>query len=449
MRLESARVPLGLALLLAVGVTITIWLWPGVGPVGDHRIADLLDDRAREIHALDTEDASVAGGYLAGNALIGLAQNVDTERGANTRVRFLPAYAALALASAPDPRDPSVTTRVEARGLLTLEFLPSAGGDVIRSERRSFDDLYWLARQGDRWVIVDEAPSSRLATVWDELIVGGWLPRVASLAATSLLGFTFIIARRRREVDGGVIPDPSRPAPTMVQEVAARLPGGGGAEGFTPGDTPAVSVAARPRGRIRVLGALTITDADGRDLTPELLSRPVTAFLWLYLLIWAIESPGRWVSRALLADETFPRLPPEVQRKRLRDRLRDMRTGLPESLWRAVVLDGEQVRLDISLWEVDAVELVTAAAAVDGESNLVRLAEAGGMTSSLLPTWSDIARVTGGRGGAEDFVDDLRQRLSRHQVEAALRLEPVVGAPRTARPGGVTTAGGPGATTGP
>jgi DNA-binding SARP family transcriptional activator len=177
---------------------------------------------------------------------------------------------------------------------------------------------------------------------------------------------------------------------------------------------------------IDTLGRLGLRH-DGQDFGPELMKRPVIAFIWLYLLLRALTSPKDRVMRADLADELTPGMPPEKQRTRLRNRLSNMLNGtLPAPLAARMVVDqDESVRLDLTQCSIDLLRLEEMAAecvAKDGmlsphlvDDATALLDESAG---EFLPGWEQLENgVNGARGAAGDLVRELRQRAETARID--------------------------------
>ena len=195
--------------------------------------------------------------------------------------------------------------------------------------------------------------------------------------------------------------------------------------------TPIAEMGAEPVATqsIACFGGLTIHH-QGSDLTPRLLARRVIAFIWVYLLALELQRPGFRLTRAALAAEVFPGLPGHAQRERLRDRLRDIRTDLPEALANCVVQGADAIGFDPSGWTIDALELREVAQKVRSESpGTIAGGWAGAehrWSGTLLQEWEDLEKVTEGRGASHDLITDLRFELEGMVVDvstaAAARL---------------------------
>jgi two-component SAPR family response regulator len=173
------------------------------------------------------------------------------------------------------------------------------------------------------------------------------------------------------------------------------------------------------------MGRIEILEAD-EDFSSVMLSRPVLAFLWLYLLVRALLNPKDRIMRTELADELTPGLATDKQRKRLTDRLSDMLNGdLPKALADRVVIErDDSLRLDLTHCTLDLVRLLTLATECAGKNGLLppELAEEASrmlhaVQGEFLPGWDQLENeVTGGRGTAGDLVRDLRQRAETARV---------------------------------
>jgi len=174
------------------------------------------------------------------------------------------------------------------------------------------------------------------------------------------------------------------------------------------------------------MGRIEILEAD-EDFSRVMLSRPVLAFLWLYLLIRALLNPRDRVMRTELADELTPGLATEKQRKRLTDRLWDLQHGdLPKPLADRVVIEqDDSLRLDLTRCTLDLLRLRTLASECASKNGLLPTdlaEEASRMLDALkgefLPGWDQLENeVTGGRGTAGDLVRDLRQKAEAARID--------------------------------
>lgn len=199
-------------------------------------------------------------------------------------------------------------------------------------------------------------------------------------------------------------------------------------------EEPEVPLAVKPKSPampptylgIETLGGLGLRH-DGHDFGPELMGRPVIAFIWLYLLLRSLTNPKDRVMRADLADELTPGMSPDKQRTRLRNRLSNMLNGwLPAPLAARMVVDqDESVRLDLTQCSIDLLRLEEMAGEcvakegilspnlVDGATVLLD-----GSAGEFLPGWEQLEKeVNGARGAAGDLVRQLRQRAETARID--------------------------------
>lgn len=227
---------------------------------------------------------------------------------------------------------------------------------------------------------------------WGELLVRGLL-----VVAAAGLALAAVIRHGRA---GGPVPQVAAPDDDLV----ARIP------------ELTATVAERS---IRCFGGLTIND-HGEDLTPTLLARRVVAFIWVYLLALELQRPGSRMTRATLAEEVFPGLPSQTQRERLRDRLRDIRTDLPESLANCIVQGTDAVGFDPSGWAIDALELRDVYRTETSAPPDLGIGLEHRWSGTLLQEWEDLERVTEGRGASHELIADLRLEMEGALVDALL-----------------------------
>jgi len=197
---------------------------------------------------------------------------------------------------------------------------------------------------------------------------------------------------------------------------------------------------------ISIIGRFEITSA-GVDLTPDLLRHQVAAYIVVYLLARTILNAKLRLPKTELADELSPGLAADKQRKRLTNRLTDMKTELPAALVSRITAGREEaVTLDLSATTIDYKRLLALAEECAGKAGLLSpelASEAEGLLAScegeVLPIWDDLEQtVNGARGAGGEFVRELRQRaedarvtilgalaanhLARHEAPAAIPL---------------------------
>jgi DNA-binding SARP family transcriptional activator len=169
---------------------------------------------------------------------------------------------------------------------------------------------------------------------------------------------------------------------------------------------------------IQTLGRISICSA-GEDFAPRLLHRPALAFTWLYLLAREGRQPNDRVTRAVLADELFPGIDPEQQRRKLRQRLNELSNDLPRALASRITTDGEYVGLDLTGSDFDVRRLLALAEevrAIDGPLSGELLGQVEKAlrpaAEEFLPGWEEIERRGTDRGSdAERVVSEVRDRV--------------------------------------
>lgn len=214
-------------------------------------------------------------------------------------------------------------------------------------------------------------------------------------------------------------PQPATEATTVV--VAAN---GSGAASVNGSEPAAASL------RVTTIGGLQLRVGDD-DVTRNLSQKPVLIVLWLYLLARALRSPRDSISRAALADELFPGLDPERQRARLRDRLSDLQNLLPPALARCIVAEADRVRFELGQCDVDVAQLKAAGESLSMSKGIVdppviaqgELVVASIGDGEFLPEWEAYeAKLTGGRSGTSEVVDQVRAVVHRSLTDLLLGL---------------------------
>jgi len=150
------------------------------------------------------------------------------------------------------------------------------------------------------------------------------------------------------------------------------------------------------------------------------MSGPVS-YLWQYLLLRAIQEPGRAISRSAVADEVYPGIDPETQHARTRRRLHDLQHKLPALGWPVTITD-KDLMLDPKGCHIDVVEILQLAAdtaesssrrtGLLSDARMAALEDAIVATAGkFLPHRDDLEQsVNRGRGQGGDYVRNLRAR---------------------------------------
>jgi DNA-binding SARP family transcriptional activator len=194
---------------------------------------------------------------------------------------------------------------------------------------------------------------------------------------------------------------------------------GVGGEALEPVATPGeVGLEIQTLGGLRVIAA-------GADLTSELLEHPILSFIIAYVLVRAIIAPGKPTTRSVIADELFPGVDPQVQRERLRHRLHDLSSLLPEPLAAAVIVQGETLWFNSEACSVDVLRILELAdECVRADGHLpsevyaaARDALAAG-DAEFFPQFGEIERrATGGGGEAAELAREVQRRLEVARID--------------------------------
>jgi DNA-binding SARP family transcriptional activator len=218
---------------------------------------------------------------------------------------------------------------------------------------------------------------------------------------------------------------PPQGPPPATEPTSIVVAANGLAPASVNGSQPAATVL-----RVTTIGGLQLRVGDD-ELTRNLSQKPVLIVVWLYLLARALRSPQDSISRAALADELFPGLDPERQRARLRDRLSDLQNLLPPAVARCIVAEGDRVRFELSQCDVDVQRLRAAADSLRTSHGMVDpavLAQGEKLVSSIgdgqfLPEWeAQEAKLTGGRSGTSEVIDQVRDAIHRSLIELLVGL---------------------------
>jgi DNA-binding SARP family transcriptional activator len=177
---------------------------------------------------------------------------------------------------------------------------------------------------------------------------------------------------------------------------------------------------------IRTIGGLQIW-ADGEDLAPTLLKKPVAGFMLLRLLVQAILYPDTQMVREELGEEVFVKMPAKSRHGNTRKRLHAIRNFTPVLAER--LLEDSGLSFDLTGCSVDAIELLDLARSCSGSAvlppDLVPKAEQIlALTSGrFLPFWDILdKKVTGGDGASVELVETIRGQLEIARADALAAL---------------------------
>lgn len=192
--------------------------------------------------------------------------------------------------------------------------------------------------------------------------------------------------------------------------------------------TPAQSsLSALAKPMIRTIGRIQVLRASG-DLTSDLRRKPVTGFMWLYLLAREVRKPGDQLTRTAITDEVAPRV--NNPRGRLRGYLHDL-SQLPEPTGRMVRVEDELIGFDLGGVDADFVQLRDLAKRIreaqgslddelldKGKTLLLELGD-----GEFLPGFEDMEkRVTKGRGSAGQIVAEVRVQIDTMRADLAVAV---------------------------
>jgi len=386
------------AALLAAGVGLRLaGSAPAVGPgvssaVGDQVLRDFASDEAREDDALVQDRVDLVNGSLGGSALVEFQRRLVGMSGPVQEVRTDTTTTVL---GQPDPGNPSLSTEVHQTGTLRRTF-GGNGSEPARTEDVAFDGHYWMAKLGGRYAIFDaavtEAPQAAAAPPW--ALLGAGTVLVVTVGIIGGLKLPRPVTVERLEGWPEVADQPSMP------EVAAQP----------------VDAESAPGLVVETVGRLHLW-YEGIDHAPELLGREIVGFFWLYLLVRRVAGLGP-ATRLELGDEAYHGVAMRSLRKRVTDRLSDLRRALPAPLVEVVKDRGQLVWLDLPDSAIDVVrlrglraDLSQSGAGLSGPmlAHVEReLAQSKGL---FLPVWEEVQRMTAGRGSAIEVVESVRREV--------------------------------------
>jgi hypothetical protein len=159
------------------------------------------------------------------------------------------------------------------------------------------------------------------------------------------------------------------------------------------------------------------------------MSRPVTGFIWLRLLVAAIRDPAAPPSRLELARQASPGVARDVQLKRLRNVVAKGLREMPATLADRILVQPEVMSFTLDGCQVDAVDLLALSAecaplsqlSVAQAARAQRVLQA--CQGTFLPEFEAIEDLATDRHPTcTELVRDLRQLLISKRVDLALLL---------------------------
>ena len=382
---------------------------------------DFLADQNAEAAALSNGDQSQLGGHLTDSALVDAIQQMSSQSvsGSPPAVSFHPS--SLTILRAVDPTDPSLVIEVQEDG--TESVVTGGAADSAPTEQTiSFHGDFWLRNpSGSHYTIADQdiqtLPSSPLPTI------------ATVVAALLCVGLATVLVRRQRAV---------RSIPALAPEfLAAVRPTAPELQTTAPplriDEPPATELLEpsrpSPHMTIATFGGLSVR-ADGQDWAQALMSRSVTGFVWLRLLVAAIRNPVLQVGRDEVARQASPPgLSRDVQLKRLRNVVSKGLPKLPAVLRDRIVVMPESMSFRLEDCEVDAIELIAVCAAASSRrdlspteaSRVQRLLSA--CQGVFLPEFESLENfATDRHPSCTELIHDVRESLTNKRVDLALLM---------------------------
>ena len=382
---------------------------------------DFLADQNSEATALSNGDQSVLGGYLTDSALSDVIQQISNQSGSGSppAVSFHPA--SLTILRAVDPADPSLVIEVQEDG--TKSVVISGGADSAPTEQAiSFHGDFWLRNPGgSHYTIADQdiqtLPSSPLSTI------------ATVVAALLFVGLATVLVRRQRAM---------RPAPALgtkppaaARSIVRELQTGGPALRIDEPPANELVEPSRPPPQMMIatFGGLSVR-AGGQDWAQALMSRSVTGFVWLRLLVAAIRNPVLQVGRDEIARQASPPgLSRDYQLKRLRNVVSRGLPKMPAVLRDRVVVMPDSMSFSLEDCEVDAIELIAVSAAVSSRRDLspTEAARVQRLLSAcqgvFLPEFESLENfATDRHPSCTELMHELRESLTNKRVDLALLI---------------------------
>jgi len=245
-------------------------------------------------------------------------------------------------------------------------------------------------------------------------------------------------APTRTQTNGAHSPHPSLPTEVQRQVEADMVEQGPPVVEQSPPAVPARPVTpsngdAHPESQQVFPGALFIVaigqinlTLPWKDLTPDLMRRPVLGFIWLYLYAREMRKAGDRLTRSSLIDEVAHGI--ADPRGRLRGYLRDL-SHLPAPLGAMIKVEDELIGFDLLGQETDLDELRDSVEHMQQGGSTVPDSEIDHAQELLrdmgdglfLPGFEDMEkRVTKGRGIAGQVVAEVRAQVLRLRADLAV-----------------------------
>lgn len=344
--LIASAVALAIAIVIAAAIGTSILGVPtqyrdGVDSrLGAQVARDFLADQDAEGSALSSSDPSALNGRLTGSALVDVTQQISNQSTSGSAPTVSFQAASLTVLRAADPSDASLVLELQEDGTKTV--VTSGGANAAPTEQNlSFHGNFWLRLDtGGRYLIADQSIQNQPASI---------LPAVFVIAAALVvvgLAYLLFVGQRRRPTAAV-----SAPAPVSVVTAAPLSD--------LPPASAILTTSAPPGIVIRTFGGLRIEQGE-RDWAAALTSRSVTGFVWLRLLVAAIQAPSARLARDDIARQASPGVSREVQLKRLRNVIAKGLREMPEPLRERIAVEPEAMSFRLDGCSIDALDLLAA-----------------------------------------------------------------------------------------
>jgi hypothetical protein len=172
---------------------------------------------------------------------------------------------------------------------------------------------------------------------------------------------------------------------------------------------------------------------EGRRIGDALRAKPTVLYLWLWLLLRSLLSPGSLVSREEVADEMSPGLDSRSQRRQLSNRLHDL-SGLHPALSRpiradsqALTFEGEPPGEDVVVADLPLLHELAKRGRRDSRYDTSTVANVesvlAGCSGEVLPEWDSLEeRVARRRGTGGELIAAIRGRQTEDLATVTLAL---------------------------
>jgi len=377
--------------------------------LGGQVVRYFVADQDAEATALSNGDQSLLGGRLTDSALADVIQQISKQSSSGTspKVSFQPT--SLTVLRARDPADPSLTIQVQEEGI-KLVVTSNGPNAAPKEEAIAFHGDFWLRNSsGDNYTIADQhvqnLPSSPV-------------PAIATVVAALLfVGLATVLVRRQRLQRPVLTPAPAVqhvPVPALIEAPLDR----GNSEPPRP----------EPHMIVSTFGGLHIREGS-QDWAQALMSRPVTGFVWLRLLVAGVLNPASQVARDEVAGQASPRQSRDVQLKRLRNVISKGLREMPPVLRDRILVMSESMSFNLEDCEIDAIELINLSAATAGRRELSPTEAArvqrvlSACQGTFLPEFEAIEDfATDRHPTCTELIRELRESLVEKRVELSLLL---------------------------